>query len=953
MTVDFIKFGFVAGEVAPTYYGRADLEKFDLAMAEVENWFVDYHGGLSNVPGSVFVDFIKDDNYPLNLFEFNFSSSIYDKYIILLGRNYIRFIQDGSYVLENARTVNSISMGSSTQFTVNAHGFSTGDWVQVINVGNVGQFINRTFQITVANANTFTVLDTDGNNINSISFPAYTGGMTVGRVYTLASPYNEFQVADVKAHQIRDVVRFTHPTLETRNLRRFSNANWTLAVEGFSNLVPTTQITESFKTTSGVYACAYVVTVVDANGQESLPSDYHFVTNTIDLLNPITEVIDSNTGGDTVPSAISIKFNPVSGADYYKIYRTRIVRRMTSSANEYNLSRSFQLGYVGRSKGASFTDTGIVPDFTITPPINTNPIVPGAIQYINVTSSANFSRDITMTVSDPTGSGFIGYPIVHVNFSQTTGPVVGILILDGGKNYTNPTITLSAAGTFTYTFEISPLSGIFPSVGAVFQQRQIYAGSNNYPLSVYGSKPGKLSDFTTSVVLVASDAFQHEIDSQNFSAIRHIIDTRSGLIVMSAGGIWQMSGGEGRAITATDVQADLNVYTGASEVKPLKIDTDIVYTTNTGGRVNTLAYADQYKLYVPTDISILANHLVRDAKKIINWTYADEPHRLVYAVRNDGVMLLLTMIKDQEVFAWSRRTTRGEYKYVISFDGESETDVYFVVERKLNGRYKKVIERLASRSFETVEDAVFLDCALTLGKNYPNANVEISATSGNAVAITADAAVFNSGQIGHVLRFGDGKARVTAYNSTTSITVKVLRAFNELLHNTNIPRRAKIGEWTLDAEVSTVTGLWHLEGQPVNVLADGNVLKNNVVTNGSVTLPQPASRVAVGLSYKSIGKNLPLNMTQDIIEGKEKRVVNLCLRLHETKGILVGNSLNDLYSPRTELAEVLGETNPIFTGITHVVVDPIWGKDTQSYFVQENPLPATILGYVIGADIGG
>jgi hypothetical protein len=952
MTIDVIKFGFIAGEVAETYYGRADLEKFDLAMAEAENWFVDYHGGLSNVQGTVFVDFIQNDTSPVKVFEFNFSSSIYDKYAILMGKNYIRFIQDGSYVLEAAKTVSSVVFGSVTQFNISAHGFTTGDWVQIISVGNVPQLVNRTCQIVVNSSSNFTILNTDGNNINSSSYPAYTGGITLGRVYTLSNPYSEFDIPNVKAHQIRDVLRFTHPSYEIRNLRRFSNANWSLTVENFSNLVPTTTITDTNKTTSGVYAGAYAVTVVNKNGQESLPSDYAIVTNTIDLLNPITEVSDDGTkGNDTVYSAISIKFNPVAGADYYKIYRSRFVRRMTSSADEYNIGRSYQLGYIGRSKGATFTDTGITPDFTETPPVNTNPLTAGAIKYINVTASGNFSRLVTMTVTDPTGSGFIGYPIVHVNWSQTTGPVVGILILDGGKNYTNPTITLSAAGTFTYTVELSPLTGVNPSVGTVFQQRQIYAGTNNAPLTVYGTKPGQLSDFTTSVVLVADDAFQHEIDSQNFSPILHLTDTRGGLLVMSAGGIWLMTGGEGKALTATSVQADTQVFTGTSDVPPIKIDTDLIYTASSGGRVNALAYADQYKLYAPTDISILANHLVRDAK-IINWTYANEPHRIIYAVRDDGVMLMLTYIKDQEVYAWTRRVTRGEYKYVVSFEGEKETDVYLIVERKLNGRYKKVIERLASRSFETVEDAVFLDCALTLGKNYPNANIEISAAAGTAINVVADAAIFSSGDVGSILRFGNGKARVVQFVSSSSIVVSEIRAFDELLHATSAPRRAKIGEWTLDKEVTIVTGLWHLEGQTVNVLADGNVIKNVVVSGGTVSLPQAASRVAIGIPYAAKAKNLPLTIPGDVIEAKNKRVVNLAVRLHETSGIMVGNRLSDLYSPRMEVPNFYGEPNPLFTGITHILVEPLWGDDAQSYFVQEAPLPATILGYVVGADIG-
>lgn len=941
MTVDIIKFGFVAGEVAESYYGRADLEKFDLALAEAENWFVDYHGGLSNVQGTFLVDFIQYDTFPVKMFPFKFSDSVANKYMILLGKDYIRFIQDGAYILETAKVVSAVTLGTATIIASAAHGFLNDEWVQVVTTGDTVQLVNRTCQVEVISSSLFYLRDTDGNHIDSSAYTTYVSGMTIARIYTIASPYAAEDIPFVKAHQIRDVVRLTKTGYTIRNLRRFDNTNWTLTEEDFANPITRTSITSTFTAGTGDNYCpAYVVTSVDTDGRESLPSDFEF-PNTV----PALEYTSNAT--------LTLRFNEVPGAAYYNIYRTRM-NYMTNGNNPatWNTNRGFQVGYIGQSPGATFTDTGITPDFTKTPPRNSNPFAKGAIRYIDVTSSGSgFSRNITMTVTDPTGSGFIGYPIVHIGNTSNSGTVVGFWILDGGKNYTNPVVTLSSGGTFTCTVDLSDAEGLDPAVSTVYQQRQIYAGSENNPLVVYGSRPGNLSDFSESSILVASDAFAHEIDSENFSPVRHLIPTRGGLLAMSTGGIWLMSGSQGDAITATDVQAELNVFTGVSDVDPIKIDTDIIYTTATGGRVNTLAYADQYKLYAPTDVSILANHLIAKYK-IIRWTYADEPHRLIYAIRADGVMLLFTMIKDQEVYAWTRRVTRGQYQDVASFDGENESDVYFIVRRKLAGRYRKVIERLSTRKFETHEDPMFLDCALSLGKTYPAYNIDIEAASGADVNVTADGAAFEPSSVNKIIRFGKGKARVITFNNPTSVQVKIIRAFDLLIHYDVVPRQAMVGEWTLDAEVTSVSGLYHLEGLDVSVLADGTVLKNQRVTNGTLTLPQAASRVFVGLPYKSVAKNLPLNIPSEVIENKRKRIPSLAMRLLEAKGLKVGNNLNELYQPRTALAEVLGDAGPLYTGITHLMVEPIWSDDGQNYFVQENPLPVTILGYVLDADIG-
>ena len=56
MSSDVVKFAFIAGEISPTLFGRSDLTKYDLGMAEAHNFFVDYRGGLSSRPGFEFID---------------------------------------------------------------------------------------------------------------------------------------------------------------------------------------------------------------------------------------------------------------------------------------------------------------------------------------------------------------------------------------------------------------------------------------------------------------------------------------------------------------------------------------------------------------------------------------------------------------------------------------------------------------------------------------------------------------------------------------------------------------------------------------------------------------------------------------------------------------------------------------------------------------------------------
>lgn len=938
MSLDVIKFAFAGGEVSTAFYGRSDLEKFDLALAEAENWFVDYLGGLSNCPGTEFLDFIQHDEYETKLFTFKFSSTVANTNVILFGKDYIRFLQDGAYVLEAAQVPISITQANPGVVTLVGHGYETGDIVQWPAVGDMVELNNRTCGLVKLTADTFSLQDMFGNNLDTTGFTAYTAGAEVARVYTLVSPYATSDLSDLRAHQIRDVIRLTHPSYTVRNLRRLGQASWTLTEESFDNAVGIPVITLSEVRKIGNYSTAYVVTAVDSKEIESLPSDYEFITNCHDLENV------SN-------SAVTLRWTPVTDAKYYNVYRTRVAFNDVSAPI---ISRSYQVGYIGQARGAFFADTGIIPDFSKTPPQGNNPFADSEIISIDVTTGGTgYATTDTITVTDVDGTGFIGYPIIAPELATGTGPIAGIAILNGGKGYTAPSISVTTATGAGATFNISlgEATGNNPHLATVYQQRQLYAATDNQPLTVFGSRPGQLSNFGISDITVANDAFEHEIDSDDFSTIRHIIATRGGLLVMSPAGVWLMAGSQGNAITATDVQADPQTYTGVSKVEPLKIDTDILYVNGTGGRVNALAYADQYKLYSPNDISVLASHLL-ERYRIVRWCYADEPHRLVHAVREDGTLLLMTMMKTEEIYAWARRTTKGEFIDCVSLDEGPVSSVYLTTKRKINGRYTKMLERIVQRNFVHVEEARFLDASLKLGQTFGTVDIDIASPSGLGVVVNATGAVFSAGDVGKILRFGRGKAEVVSYTSATEIVVDTIRDFDDLIPFTSQVRRAEAGEWTLDTPVTTISGLHHLEGETVSALADGNVVTDLVVTAGSVVLPTPATVVSVGIPYTAKARNLPLNVSGAVVENKRKRVTKLAVRVKDTRGLLIGASLDHLYTPRADDNAVIGEPDEVLNGMQHVLIEPVFSEDAQNYFVQEEPLPVTITGYVLETEIG-
>lgn len=939
MSVDIVKFAFVGGEVSPSYYGRSDLEKFDLALAQAENWFVDYHGGLSTSPGLEFVDYVKNDNFPTKYFAFRFSSDIANTNIILFGKDYIRFIQDGAYVLEMETAISAVTKASPGVVTTTAvHDFATGDWIKFPTVGEMVELAGRTCQITVLTVNTFSLQDVFGNDLNTTTFTTYVSGGAVSRIYTLSSPYNPNDLAELRSSQIRDVLRFTHKNYRTYNLIRAGAADWTIELEDFTNTLEVPIIASALAMGTGSNSVGFVITQVNNEGIESSGSDYSFITN--------VKGYDSTLGS----GGAILQWTPLAGAAYYKIYRTRIVFDTTA------ISRSYQVGYIGQSKGGHFIDNGITPDFAQTPPTRNNPFANAGISYIDVLlGGSGYTNASVLTVTDPNpnAAGFIGYAVIGTTTSSSSGPVVGIIVVDSGHDYTNPTFSLDVGSGVLLKAVLEKSTGNYPSVSTVYQQRQVYAATINQPLTLFGTKPGQLSNMSTSEILLANDAYEHDIDSDDVSPIRHLIPVRGGLLTFNAANIWLVSGNNG-IISATNVQADPQSAGGATETPPIKVETDVMYCEGAGGRVTQVTYNDIAKIYQGTDLSLLANHMITSNKQIESWCYASEPHKMVWAQRSDGTMLNMTVIKEQQVYAWSRRTTRGKFVDVISLEEDRTSTIYTMVERYINGRYTKFIEKVSPREFTHVEDAFCVDCGLRLGITYPDARIQIAAMTGTGIVVDAESPIFVAGDANKILRFGRGKMRVISFVNSYSITVDIIRPITETIPFSDpvIVKRAESGEWSLDAETTLIRGLEHLEGESVSVLADGNVVTGLTVSGGSITLPKAASRVTVGLMYRCLAQNLPLNIDGLVIENKRKRVTGIAARLKDTRGLQAGNSLSSLYSVKERTVEAYGEATELVNGMTTIMLEPIWDTEVQSYLVQDDPLPATVLGYVLEAELG-
>ncbi len=146
--------------------------------------------------------------------------------------------------------------------------------------------------------------------------------------------------------------------------------------------------------------------------------------------------------------------------------------------------------------------------------------------------------------------------------------------------------------------------------------------------------------------------------------------------------------------------------------------------------------------------------------------------------------------------------------------------------------------------------------------------------------------------------------------------------------------------------VTTISGLTHLEGESLAVLADGAVHPNVIVSGGSITLGSPAAVVHLGCGYESDAQMLTFDAgSQDgTALGKTRRTARVAFYLYRTLGMKIGMSFSNL----TELtfrktSDPMSRANALFTGILSENISADYDFYNEITWRQSQPLPGTIL----------
>lgn len=582
------------------------------------------------------------------------------------------------------------------------------------------------------------------------------------------------------------------------------------------------------------------------------------------------------------------------------------------------------------------------------------------------------SAAITIYNSDPTLSvGWNGVPgatYYNIYKDDTGSGVYGFV----GRAVTNAFVDRNIVATKTDTppTGADPFvgTGNYPSAVGYYQQRKVYGGSLLNPQTSYFSRTGDFNNFGYSSPGKDDDSITWTMASTEVNRILNYLPIKDSLMTFTSGAEWAIAG-QSSGFTAKTINGNPQSYNGSGFVPPLVLNDTAVYLQSRGQAVAGLNYSLEADGIASEDLTIWSTHLFRDYS-ITSWCYQRLPDSIIWAVRSDGTMLGLTYLRRQDIIAWHRHETDGDIESICCIPEGQEDVVYMVVKRLINGVTKRFIERMQTRNIPTMYDTGKRDAGMGFfvdaGLSYYGWN-DTSITAGlynsatwlypDVVEIQSSVNFFAASDVGKQFAFRDPATLSVTYVDVTEYISPILMRgvptakIPEGLRNVATPMFARC--------IKTVTGLSHLEGKQVAILADGLVIADNVtgnytVTGGTIVLPSPAGLVHIGLPYTSDVETLRINVSgQETLNDKLKTVSSVTVIVDESRGIFAGKDQNSLWEAKQRFDENYNDPVDLLTGTTKIQITNDFDGQGQVFIRQSDPLPLTILGIIPELTIAG
>ena len=287
--------------------------------------------------------------------------------------------------------------------------------------------------------------------------------------------------------------------------------------------------------------------------------------------------------------------------------------------------------------------------------------------------------------------------------------------------------------------------GAYPQSVTFYQQRLWFGGSTTEPETLWASKVADYENFT--VGSLDNDALRLPISSSENSPIIHLTKGANALLPLTSNVEFAVTSTTG-AITPFNRSINEQTSHGSTDIAPLRIGSDTVFVDESSRKVRAIYFDINQSQNQAEDITLMAQHITGNG--IVDLAYAKTPEPILWAAREDGVLLTGAYDRKQSVNGWARHYVDGLVKRVVTVPEPDSSNVYTCVERTVNGTTAFYIEELGVENLDryiTATDATAKsvwsgfdhlegETVSVLADGFVHADVNVA---GGTVTLTGDA----------------------------------------------------------------------------------------------------------------------------------------------------------------------------------------------------------------------
>ncbi len=758
MAVKVYQRSFNGGEVAPSMYARIDDGKYQTGLATCKNFLVEPQGPITMRPGFAYVNKTKQQDKPPKLIPFTFST---DQTMVLeFGDKYIRFHTQGQTLMGSDGEPYEVETPYAIDDVFDIHYVQSGDVLTLVHPSYHPKELRR------YGATDWRLVDIEFSSILSAPTnvkvtPHGSGGGTYKREYCVTALLKDGS---------QESARSTSVILDCQPYGdgAYNDISWD-AVEGAG-------MYRVYRNEGGVWAYVGQTDTLSIRDENIDPD--------ASITPPIYDEAFSRPGGITAVEVLTegsgyfgrrgvagvenigySRYENPTGDNYLAYYFPVPIYLNSSGSHTGDIHTSIHFRVVdkeGNGSGATargyyrkFDDkTYEIERIEITSP-GANYVKPRvevivAESYESASGKDYYfeylemyvdgliepsSEDVRFVIEDDTGGGAELTPVI------SDGKIIAVNVVSGGSGYTDPIIAIQSTTGSGATFKATVAeAGDYPGAVSYFEQRRWFAGTVQRPNNLWATKSGTESDMSFSLPSQDDDRIAVRVAAREANRIRHIVPL-SQLMLLTGAAEWRVSPLNSDAITPSSMSVRPQSYIGANNVQPLVVSSIVLYAQERGGHLRECGYSYEASGYVSNDICLRAPHLF-DNHNIVDLAYSKAPLPIIWSINNDGQLVAMTYVPDQQVGAFSLiETNNGRFRSCCVVSEGDEDILYCVVERIITGVPHIYIERMTEQRFTTLDHCCFMDSSGTYIGEPTKEITGLDWLEGMEVSIVADGSV--------------------------------------------------------------------------------------------------------------------------------------------------------------------------------------------------------------------